>query len=32
MELMLKAVDVHDSLGKGLRRFLRQVMPDAAID
>src|SRR5689334_13644805 len=25
-------IHVHDSLGKGLRRFLRQIMPDAALD
>ena len=27
----LKTIDVNDSLGKCLRRFLRQVMPDAAV-
>jgi hypothetical protein len=28
----LVTVDIDDSLGKGLRRFLRQIMPDAALD
>src|SRR5258707_488702 len=26
------AGDFNDSLGKGLRRFLRQIVPDAALD
>ena len=28
----LVPVDIDDSLGKGLRRFLRQIVPDAARD
>jgi len=27
-----KPVDISDSLGKSLRSFLRQIVPDAAID